>query len=232
MAATLRPIQALDYVKQMIKNAPIDRVAARILNSASQHIWMAAPWRWSVGVFDSVQVTAAQTDQNITSNPSDFLYLLRATMTDGSSLIDLHIEPVLPATTSVPQGNPNRVAYVAGTPNKFRLYPLPQTLPNANNWYITAWYKRTAPLITPANMTTAAALVMDDEWFHVFEEVVLWKAYQYADDDRAGGATVVDGKIQLTGQRGVAAAGIEAMKRAEPFISVFAPKTVGERSDG
>lgn len=232
MAATLRPVQALDYIKQMIKNAPIERIAARVLNAANQYIWMSAPWRWSVGVFDPVQVTAAQTDQNISVMPADYLYLLRASMTDGSTLIDLHPEAVLPGTTSVPQGNPNRISVILGSPNKFRLYPLPQTLPNSSNWYITAWYKRAAPLITPANMATAAYLVMDDEWFHVFEEVALWKAYQYADDERAGAATVVDGKVQLTGQLGVAAAAVERMKQSEPFISAFIDKSVGERQNG
>jgi hypothetical protein len=230
MASTYRPYKAFDECKQFIKLQPLERVAPFILDEALKFLWMAAPWRWSVGVCAPLSLTINTPDQPVTV-PADFLYIIRAVLTDGNTVMHLHPEAALPVAAGGLKGNPFAVSYESSA-LAFRLYPYTVAAPNTGTWKLTVWYKKKSPIITNTNIGTVGALTIDDEWFHVFKEIVLWKAYLYGDDDRAGGATWADGKVQYTGQLGVAMALLEQMKATEPLLTVFKDKQLEERRVG
>lgn len=216
MASTLRLNDAFDWVKFMVKNMPLETVKLRLMQDVLSIMWMAAPWRWSVGTLNTVTLNGAQDYPY--SYPNDFLYLLSAYITDGkSTYIDLHVEPDLPVAGLV--GQPSRICVIPPQGN-LRLYPGPNSFPNPH--YLITLYKRMAPVLTNGNIAGVGTQLFDDEWYWVFEEGVLWKAYQYADDARAGSATMTsDGKYQYTGQRGVFEAALVQMKEREKMPIFF-----------
>lgn len=225
MAATKIPADAFNYVKRYIKNMPLDQVLPQILDSVNKHMWMSAPWRWTVGTFPNITL-ASSTQDYTASLPSDFLFLLDAYETDQAGNIPrvYTIEPWL--NPGGLQGQPSSIAIVSGSPGgsgTVRLYPQPGSIPA--NVIILSRYKKQAPTITPSNMTTAGVLVMDDEWFDAYISGVLYYGYLFADDQRAGSAQIDSnsGKIVYSGQRGEWEANIEFMRQREKLITLHSP---------
>ncbi len=225
--AIYRPSSAFKLAKTYVKNMPLEDVQVRILQSALNQFWLAAPWRWTVGVFDPVTMTAATNDFTIPGSPSDaaVLYLLRAYIDDGQSQKSLTPEAILPAGTTL-TGNPNKIAYISGAAPKLRINPVLSTLVSGTTPRLFAWYKKTAPVITKATMATAGLLVMPDEYAWVYEAGVLYYAYLYADDPRAGGVTIQmakDGQSApgYSGQLAVFMDALARLREAEPLVSVF-----------
>ena len=231
MAAAIRPIDAFDFSKRYIKNMNLETVQVRILDDVNKIIWMAAPWRWTVSSLPSITLVANAQDYPI-SLPNDFLYSLESYITDqsGGNPRDLRIEPYLP--TSGLLGQPSRISFLgnAGTTGTARVFPKFGSLP-PNNPIIISTYKKTAPTITPTNMTTAGALVMDDEWFHVYESGVLWLSYLYGDDQRAGSAEFANGTFKFTGQRALFEANIQMMRDREKILGTDSRTVPDARMD-
>lgn len=195
MASTLFPQRAYDYVKHFIKDMRLDPVAWQICDDVQKMMWMYAPWRWTLGTFTPITLIGGTQDYNIGSFPSDFLHLYDAYTSDGSvAPRDLRVEPVL-SPTVMKTGQADRAAV---TGSILRISPVPAAFSGTGPSVICR-YKKQAPNVTASNIASTG-LAFDDEWFWVFQEGVLWKAYQYADDQRAGGATVAAGKVQYTGQ--------------------------------
>jgi hypothetical protein len=62
---------------------------------------------------------------------------------------------------------------------------------------------------------------MDDEWFWVFTAGVLWKAYQWGDDGRAGSASMdSSGKTQYSGQLAIFQDSLQRMAEREKLSLV------------
>lgn len=215
MAANFRPVDALLYVKAMCSFTNIDNESTRerLLDDVNKFMWMYAPWRWTIGSFPVVTLLAATTDYTVTL-PADFLYLIYSYMTDGANPDRvLKIEPALPTIVGV-VGQPSRVA-ISGT-TTLRVSPKPgTTIPNATS--IISLYKITAPSITSQTMYTQGVQIFDDEWFWVYQEGCLWKAYLYAHDFNKAGGVITDGagKKQYTGQYGSFIAALELMTERE-----------------
>jgi hypothetical protein len=58
-----------------------------------------------------------------------------------------------------------------------------------------------------------------DDWYYVYEDLVLYEAYKYADDPRAGDARVQgEEEPTMTGQLGTAYNGIREMRLREPQL--------------
>jgi len=211
MASTYAPVDALDYATEFIKGMPIERIQARVLDDANKHLWMAAPWRWTLGNTSANIPLVTDTQDYTLTAPADMLYPLYAYSSDGITTPNyIDIEPILP-TTEIIKGIPERMAYMGS--NTWRFYPKPQVTGSKS---VVIQYKKIAPVVTVQNSYTAGTLVMDDEWFWVYQELVLWKAYAYADDTRAGSAQMTsDGKWQYTGKRGEAEAAIQYMRERE-----------------
>jgi hypothetical protein len=221
MSSTRRPIEAFDYAKEYIKKMPLEEVQIPILDDINKMLWMAAPWRWTMGVCEPVTVTSSTADFALVSPPADFLYVSRAYIWDGETAFELTPEPALPSGIDT-KGVPNKIAYVSGATPKFRIHPVFGSINSSKTYKLLVWYKKTSPDITKLNMNTVGTAVVDDEWFHVYREGVLWRAYQYGDDQRAGNVTVANnGQIQYSGQRAVFEAAVENMRKAEPMLTQF-----------
>ena len=219
------PDDALNYAKRFIGNQPVDdtTIKLRLLNDANCQLWMAAPWQWSVGVFEEVGIINNQQDFTV-GTYTTFLNFLHAHWTDGQTKKDLQIAAALPSTTSI-NGSISQIAYIAGSPNKVRFYPVPAGY--ASNTKVNALYKKTAPVIDGTNEATSynTTTGVHDEWFWVFQEIVLLKAYQFTKDAREGTVQAGANGIQYTGQHAKVQAAIAAMMQGEEKFW----KTLGEQ---
>jgi len=201
MASTYKPSRALLKAESFLHHKPVTDEAAAILDHINKIIWMAAPWRWTLGSLPVVTLLADDQDFDI-ALPSDFLFVQSAELTDTDDLQKpLVIEPVV-APTHGCSGIPARIA-VTGTPGstgQMDIYPkwgstIPSPAPR-----IISLYKKTAPSVTQANMDTAGTLVMDDEWFWVYETGVMWQAFKFGNDLRAGSVTADNQSVKYTGE--------------------------------
>jgi len=193
---------------------PLERIQTRLLDDINKTLWMAAPWRWTVGTLTAITLLSDTSDY-VVAPPADFLYLMSAYIADGSNTpIHLEVVPSIPSSMIV-VGIPQFISY-QGT-NTFRVTPRPGTLISPTKT-IVCYYKKIAPVLTASNIYTAGSLIMDDEHFHVYEAGVLWAAYMYGDDQRAGTANVDGtGKWAFTGQRATFEAAVSEMKSREPL---------------
>lgn len=220
MAATYKPISVFDYAKLSVKNMPIDTIQTRLVDDVSKMIWNYAPWRWTIGTLDPVTITANQTDFTVVNPQTDLLYITKAYLSNGQQNVDLLPTSVLPASPTI-VGPAKNISYIPGSPPKFRLYPGYGAFPAGEAWTLRTWYKKISPVITKTNLNTPGALIMDDEYFWVFLEGCMYKAYYYADDARAGNASVDNkGNITYTGQRAIFEAALLAMKNSEPMLDL------------
>lgn len=216
MASTYFPSAAFDYAKTMVKNMPLDDVKLAILDDAAKMLWHAAPWRWTLGAFPSITLTANTQDYTV-AIPSDFLYLQTSAVTDenGSPTRHLNIVPIREVGGSPSQPSEISITGTAGTNGTARLYPKVGTIATGVTLKVLSTYKQACPNITLANVGTAI-LEFDDDWFWVYRSIVLYYAYLYADDQRAGSATFgANGAWQFSGQRAVCEANIQLMRERE-----------------
>lgn len=223
MSATRRPVEALRYAREMVKSSPLNRpeIAVSILQGVSNQIWMAAPWRWTVGRLSDTTLTADTVAHTLTSTPTDILYLGQVVLDDGESIRPLEIVPELPSTKTL-AGTPLEVAFVS--PATLRVQPPVTQLGGNKTWTIRGWYKKVAPTINEQTQYTAGRLTMDDEWFQVYEAGVLWQAYLYSDDVRAGQTQVgANGQTVYTGQMGAFYGGLAQMRQSEPLPDLTKP---------
>lgn len=212
MAATKRPNDAFEYAKSFIKKMNLEDVNVEILDEVNKMIWMAAPWRWTLGSLPAATLVSNTPDYTITT-PSDFLYIFDGYISDGANVFrNLIFEPTLPADVVI-KGDTSRIAYMGS--NLYRLYPRPGTIPSNPGRQMILRYKKQAPVVTNETQYTNGFLEMDDEWFWVYNAGVLWKAFLWADDSRAGTIQLVDGKAQYSGQLAVFRDGIRQMLERE-----------------
>lgn len=216
MASTITPRIALNAALEMIQGLPIDgnNIRLRVMDDAAKIIWMAAPWRWSVGVLVLTQISNDTDEVTISGNvPADFLKLVWAGLLSADQPQDLIIVPALP-DAGVFKGQPKRITATTVTANTFRLFPIPTGYTSAP--YLAAVYKKKHTEITAANESTSEALVMDDEYYYVYQAFVLYYAFLYAEDPRA------------SGQFQVAMTLLEGMKQQEAPVLSF----IGEVANG
>lgn len=227
MSATAVAQDALDSAKQMVKDMPLQRVWGAIAQDASNYIWTAGPWRWTLGVLTPITLTAAAQEFTVASPPSDFLRLEQCYTSDGTSLNRVQPVSSLPTSSTLTRV-PTYVAIsgiTAATPSQIRFDALYPPIPSGSTPKFWAWYKKIIPDVQD-NLTTPGALVMDDDYYQIFREWVLYYAYRYADDQRAGGANVTvnaqgDRQLAYSGQLAVARAALEELRREELVLYDF-----------
>jgi hypothetical protein len=220
MAATFTIQDALNYAAFMVSNQPlISNIGVQIAQDASSTIWTAAPWRWTMGTITGSCVNGSQS-VTIGSLPGDFLRVEKAKI--SNSIESREVIPVSWIPTSANLTSfPSFVSVpAAGTTAVFDQNFGPVNL--SDSWTLYLWYKKIAPVIGAGNFATAGYLVMDDDWYWVFRHWVLYYAYKYAYDQRAGEAhiTVVGDKkqVEYTGELATAKAALETMREAEPQL--------------
>lgn len=222
MASTFTPVAAFDYAKRYIKGMPLEQVQVQILDDVNKIMWMHSPWRWTIGTFPNVTLLD-DTQDYLVSVPADFLYIQESYVTDqaGAAPRIMHVEPYLPIGGK--KGNPSRLSLVNvstdnnnATVGTLRFSPVPGVIP-VPAWTSITLYKKQAPTLIAANINTPGILVFDDEWFWVYVSGILYFAYLFGDDQRAGSAQVdpSSGKVSFSGQRGVFEANLALMKMRE-----------------
>lgn len=230
MAATYAPADAFYFSKTMIKNMPLDTIQVRLLDDVSKIIWMAAPWRWTLGSLGTVNLSDNTQDYTL-AIPSDYLYATQLYITNGlDAPRDLAIVGALP--TNVGQIGQPGYATLTGTPGQngiLRVYPKPGDITGTQSVYGT--YKKTSPVITVQNSYTGGTLVMDDEWFWVYEAGVLWLSYLYGDDSRAGGGSAEARASQVSGQKAIFESGLQQMKEREKLPIMNNPGDARNQKD-
>jgi hypothetical protein len=230
MAATYRPIDAFDFAKNYIKRMPLEVVQAQILDSVHRRIWTAAPWRWTVGNLPEATLIAGTQDYVVTL-PADYLYAIEAKMVVPEFPVrELEIVPFLP-TAVIQKGQPSQIAITgSGSSGQYRLAPVPSAVKNPAEKVI-GLYKKAAPKIINSNMNTAGLLVMDDEWFWVYQLGVLAYSYMFADDQRAGGGQVTGNQTQFAGMFGHFEAGLAQMRIREKLPVSVPPQNPGGKKE-
>jgi hypothetical protein len=220
MAATHTAQEAFDLAKLFVRKMPVDdatltSVKFNILTNALAMVWMARPWRWTIGSVTNLTIVANQQDYT-QAPPGDFLYTQLAYITDGEKGQVLTVAPALPTTEVIAAGWPTMISYQGS--NTWRLFPKPGNQ-GGSTVNVVQLYKKTAPLIASGNIGSAGALVQDDEWFWVYCECVLYWAFKYGFDTREGAAqfTLDERKAVLGGQHAKAMAAIEEMAQREPL---------------
>jgi len=219
MASTFRPIDAFDFVNAFVKFPNLEAARPGILDDAAKFFWMHAPWRWTLGNLQVLTVTASTSDYTLT-DPADFLYIQPASvyLSEGGSDVSRYIEAVshIHSTVKLIGGQPSQISHPAT--DTYRVFPKPGTSVTAGT-QIIGMYKKQCPAITESTQYTAGVQVFDDEWFWVYRSIVLYMAYLYTDDDRAGGAqSDARGNTTFTGQRGIVEANLAIMKMREPLL--------------
>lgn len=216
MASTRSPYYAFEFCKRQIKSMPLDQILLRGVNRVTEIIHMYAPWRWTLGSLPTFNLASNTQDYTI-NYPADWLYALKATVADGTSPERLlEIVPALPTNVGL-VGQPSQIAYT-GTASQsngpVRISPKPGTITGTQP--VLGLYKKTLTPFTSETIYTGT-FGFDDEWFWVFEEGLLWQAYLFADDRRAGESQVDnDGKVRYNGQRGNFEAALLSMQQREP----------------
>jgi hypothetical protein len=228
MAATRTANEAFDFAKKVLGNVTLDRVQYDILDQAIKMIWTGAPWRWSLGSLPLITLQPSVTDYLVTPFPSDFLYLHRAYMTTGKDVPrELHVNSSLPTNVTL-YGLPSEIShYELGGSNYVRVMPMPGSL--GDNYKLVLQYKKASPTITSSNANTPGALVIDDDWFWVYESAVLYLAFVYTNDERAGSCqvNVATGQAVFTGQRAIFEANLAMMRQREPLPPLIVPASAG-----
>lgn len=218
------PTDAFRFSKFFIKQMPLDDVKPLLLDNAMRRLWMAAPWRWTLGNFPVVTLDASRSDYTVT-DPADFLYLQpgSAYISAGDSDVGRDVEVVSAIHSSVKRVSALPTQVCHPTTNTVRVSPKPGATVTSGTQLISL-YKKVCPQITAANSHEEGVQIFPDEWFHVYVAAVLYEAYLYADDGRAGGAQAQSGgQLVYNGQRGVLEAGIQHMRETEPLLVQQSP---------
>lgn len=216
MAAAEYPIDSILWAQQYIKNMPFYRVQQEVINDAAKFFWRAAPWSWTLATLPPVLMVNNTADYTVTL-PSDFDYAIKANTTLADKLPkDLEIVSFL-SFDDTKLGQPVMLAISgAGVAGNYRLSPTPigytGTLPT-----IAGVYKKSFAKLTETTIYTAGALIFPDMYIDVFRACVLYYAYLYADDQRAGNTQFSNGQMTYTGQRAAMEAMIEDLKKRLPL---------------
>lgn len=229
MATTRTPYEALQYAERVIKRMPLEEVYVDIANDIHQRIWQAANWSWTVAATSGITVPLSTTGgaqlvefTALTTPAARFIEgVMTLPIATGGGRTDKteHLEPV----------SYNLLSAIVGPPTTFQYIPLSSpgndgfrfnTKPSYPvNGLFYGLYKTVQPILTASTLhSTAAGSVpqLPDDYYSVYQDGVLWLAFQYAGDQRQGSIQVVEGKVQYTGQLGVFMRSLEAMKAVEP----------------
>lgn len=234
MATTLTPYTALEYAEKIVKHMPLERVYVDIANDIQRRIWHAGNWSWTVAQTSSIAVPASTTGgsqlvefASLTTPAARFIEgVLKHDIATGGGRTDniAHLKPV----------SLNPLTAIVGPPTTFQYIPLSSggndgirfnTKPSfPTDGTFVGLYKTVYPTLTESTLHTTAAATnqqLPDDWYHVYQDGVLWLAMQYAGDGRQGQAQMAaDGRISYTGQYGIFMAGLERMKALEPQITL------------
>lgn len=217
--STRYPIEALNTARFFVKRVPIDQVGVgeNIVRRALSRMWVAAPFTWTIGSNTSFNLAEGQFEYQLTY-PVDYSYAVNANLilSDNLAQRPLQIVSSLEADEGF-VGQPSKIYYrgAPGVEDIVRVSPKPLDIVGTPR--VTSLYKRQSPTYTRAQLYNVVVPFPDD-WYWVFEEAVLYEAYRYSDDNRAGDTKVQGDQAVYSGQIAAAMAGINEMKQREPLV--------------
>lgn len=217
MAATERPIDSLLWGQQFIKNMPLYRVQIEVLNDAARYFWRAAPWRWTLGNLPTTTLINGTQDYTVTL-PADFEYAIEANLIFNDQVPkDLEIVSFLPVETAK-RGQPTQLAISGETVSgQYRVSPVPSGYAVGTLPLLTGMYKKTYTKLDETTIYSPGSLIFPDMYIDAFRHIVLYYAYRYADDQRAGNVQFAQGQLTANGQRGEMEGAIQEIKEREPL---------------
>lgn len=197
------PANAVTVVREMTKNIPYTAIDSQTCDMINSIMWNFYPFSWTINSLTAVSVTDG--NQDVGSAPADFDHLLRARLvrTDltPDEFHELNIVTWLaPDLSEVGYQQITSICYEEAE-NEFR-FDRAVDVGTGMTIQLQGEYKNTPTRITDSNLTTA--FLFPDHYFQVFVEGLLWQAYRYADDPRAGTTqTMRNGQRSYTGQLGI-----------------------------
>lgn len=221
MASTLTPFAAFDYAKNFIGNMDLERLLPRLLDDVNKMFWVYAPWRWSLALLPPITLASNTQDYAVTL-PSDFLYLYDILQLDGKSTRHIKPSAIYPQTGVLRAGQIGSAAVMTvSAQTVLRVDPTPGTIPlGASSQKLISIYKQISPVIDKDTMYVAGSLLIPDEFFWVYQEGVLWKAMQWAQDPRAGETQFQGGQIKYSGQRAAFEAALATCAQQEKLYLI------------
>lgn len=215
MAASERPIDSLNWAQGYIKNMPLYRLQKEILNDAAKYFWRAAPWRWTLGSMPVVSLTNNNQEYAVTL-PADFFYIEQANLIESNKITkELEVVPFIPLE-GVKYGQPGQISVLgSGASGFYRVAPVPSGYVSFPQ--ITGIYKKEYTELTETTIYSPGTLIFPDLYTDVFRACVLYYAYLYADDTRAGNVQFGGKNSTYTGQRAVMEAAIQEIREREPM---------------
>lgn len=208
---------AVKYIKNYGGTQTLNSLDLRAMNSANQMFHLAAPWSWTVGGLEEVTLANGTQDYALVTSPADFLRLSQVRrFENGKYTGSMSIVGNLPVTTSSLSAPTQVTMFLAGSDLTYRVWPKPTGMLTGKEIVLIGDYKKETTLITSGNKSTASILLFPDDYYYVYELLVLYYAYLYANDMRAGTTTVdSQGRAQYTGILALAMDGINNIRQRE-----------------
>lgn len=227
-APTYDPTDAYNVITPQLSNVTLNATAkGHIANIAHLTLWNVYPWRWTRKILPDITLVDIQQDYTGTAVPSDFHQLIQASVvrtdTTPDTIYELDIKTWL-AQDAVSSGAiPRWIAFLHelnSAAGGFRFLPVPG-VSSGLTWVARGIYKKTpTTTYTSANLTTNF-VELPDMYFPAYCEILLWHAYRYVGDARAGAASAGNrGRRSYSGQLAVAADAVEQMLQAEDMGDV------------
>lgn len=203
LPGTYTPQQALDVARRMVHGIPTSALQARVADVVNSEIWLAFPWRWTLGTLTAV--TLSDGVQDYANTHSDFQRFVhpRLAQTNLSPIEyrEIGVKEYL-GVELTRKGSIESIRNVAYLPvdNKFRLDFSP-VITSPTVVQLQGYYQVKPTRITDSNLT--AVYTNPDQYFNVHVEGMKYWFYQLNDDPRAGTVVIArDGRKQYTGQMG------------------------------
>jgi hypothetical protein len=198
---------------------PVDDtdINVRLLDDAHKALWMAHPFIWTVESLNVIPVVNGQQDYTLTPD-ANLLYLESCQLVDAENKKDLIIASTIPLTNII-TGPVTQVMYVSD-PQSLRLFPVPAAYPSTTPALVSI-AKLKALNLTSGNISTDYSTLTGfrNEWFWVYQELVLLKAFTFTHDGREGAVgTDSTGQSKYSGQWAVAMDAIARMWASEKRI--------------
>lgn len=210
---------AVKYIKNYGGTQTLDSLDLRAMNAANRQFHLAAPWSWSVGALEEVTLANGTQDYALVSGPTDYLRLSQVRQfVNGKFTGTMAVAGNLPATT-VSVSAPTQVSmFDNGGTYTYRVWPKPAGMLLGKEITLIGDYKKTTTAITSGNKSTADILLFPDEYYYIYELLVLHYAMLYANDNRAGTVSIdVRGRSEASGIIGHAMNEINILRQQEPL---------------
>lgn len=217
MPSTYTYQNAIDLVRKFIKDVPLSTSSVDIMlcDRINSVTFGAYPWRWTLASFTAITLVDGTQDYSLAAADATTASggvwqivrgRLRRTDLTPDEWRELEVRAFL-APELTRKGGLESIKLVAydEASNKLR-FDKAADVPTGVTLQFEGEFKKNPTKITLLSQKpheVGGVSTFPDQYFDVIVEGLLWKAYQYTDDSRAGSVVYVKGTSQYTGQLGV-----------------------------